>query len=401
MSRFPALAAALIVALAAPGVHAQPVDVAPLAAPDAFSTPARDTGLGPSLWQGASVDTLNRVLPLISARPLSPAAAALARRVLATGAPGPQGAGADPLLIAGRAHALMALGDPGGAAAILARAPGVERSVELAQAAAESALLAGDDARACAIEQGLGVGREDVYWLRLRSYCQALAGRSAEAQLTYDLAQSQARDAVFGRLMSAKLAGAGSPGAPSLRNGLDYALSRNLGLDLAAAKPSAAVAAALGQGAAGEPSWTAPEGGDGALALARVLAAGQAPSSEQLNGLLDVAAKADAKSRGRAEAAALLAAAFVGADSPDLRGRLAGLATPEGKAPVGRNLALEAAARQKLVGETAMLALWTAAEGSAAGPAIADRARIVQALRAVGLETDARAFAIEGLLALK
>src|SRR5581483_4417790 len=108
----------------------------------------------------------------------------------------------------------------------------------LARAAAESALLAGDEARACSVAQGLGSGRDDVYWLRLRTYCQAVAGHTDQAQLTFDLAQAQSRDVVFGRLMGAKIAGAGNPGAASLRNGLDLALSRSLGLDLAAAKPS-------------------------------------------------------------------------------------------------------------------------------------------------------------------
>src|SRR5690606_8759043 len=116
--------------------------------------------------------TARTVLPTLAAKPLSPAAAALARRVLATGAAGPPGLGDDPALIAARAGALIALGDPAAAAAILQRAPGLERNAELSQAAAESALLDGDDARACAIEQALGTGRGQPYWLRLRAYCQ-------------------------------------------------------------------------------------------------------------------------------------------------------------------------------------------------------------------------------------
>ena len=53
------------------------------------------------------------------------------------------------------------------------------------------------------------------------------------------------------------------------------------------------------------------------------------------------------------------------------------------------------------MGETALLALWTCAEASAAGPAIGDRVRIVRALHLAGLEAEARAFALEGLLTLK
>ncbi|MDP3175350.1 MAG: hypothetical protein Q8M88_13035, partial [Phenylobacterium sp.] len=61
--------------------HAQGVEVAPLAAPDLFSTGGRDTGLPADLWRGASARTLGVVLPLIATKPLSPASAALARRL--------------------------------------------------------------------------------------------------------------------------------------------------------------------------------------------------------------------------------------------------------------------------------------------------------------------------------
>jgi hypothetical protein len=405
------LALAALLTFASPAARAQvaegpqgaaggAVAVAPLAAPDAFSTAARDTGLPQDLWRGASVDTLNAVLPKLAAKPLSPAAAALARRVLATGAPGPQGLGADPTLLAARADALAAAGDPKGAATVLARAPGLDRSPELSRAAAESALLAGDDARACAVATALTVGREDVYWLRLRAYCQAIGGQADQAQLTFDLAQAQARDPVFGRLMGAKLAGGASPGAASLRNGLDYALSRNLGLDLAAAKPAPQVAAAMAAADPAPPTWTIPEGDADRLVAARALAAGQPVPPELLARLLDAAVKADAASRPSAQAAALIVAGYVGTTGPDQRGRLAALSVPEGRTPAGRNLALAAAGQEKLMGETAMLALWSCADAGQGGLSPAERARIVQALRQAGLDAEARGFAVEGLLGL-
>ena len=102
-----ALAAALALA-AAPALAQPAVEVTPLAAPDAFANGARDTGLPPDLWRGASVETARTVLPLLAARPLSPAAAALARRVLATGANGPEGAGQDRELAGARIAALIA-----------------------------------------------------------------------------------------------------------------------------------------------------------------------------------------------------------------------------------------------------------------------------------------------------
>jgi hypothetical protein len=45
--------------------------------------------------------------------------------------------------------------------------------------------------------------------------------------------------------------------------------------------------------------------------------------------------------------------------------------------------------------------LWTAADAGAAGPNISDRVALVRALMRVGLLAEARAFALEGLAALK
>ena len=399
------LAVALLVA--SPGMAAgQAVGVTSLAAPDAFSIPGRDTGLPQTLWKSASLKTARTVLPLLGAKTLSPAGAALARRILAAGAPGPEGVGSDPALIGARAAGLMAQGDPKAAAELLAHAPGVDRDADLARVTAESALLAGQDAQACAVAQGLGAGRGEVYWLRLRTFCQIEAGQFDQAQLTFDLAQAQAPDAVFGRFIGAALAAAGDfgaarPGAPSLRNGLDYALSRSFRLDLAGAKASPAVAAAM---SAADPAPLtfdlAAIQGDVAP-LANAVAAGQPISTPILVAMIEMAASTDPKTRARGVAGVLLAAAFSTPMSADVRGQVAALALAEGKAPLGRNLALDEAAGQSLAGEAAMLALWTCAEAGPAGPALADRIRIVHALHAVGLDADARAFALEGLLALK
>ncbi|MFC3068972.1 hypothetical protein [Phenylobacterium soli] len=385
----------------APAPPEAPVAVAALAAPDAFTTPVRPTGLPPDLWRGTSLQVVQAVLPLLAERPLPPAAAALARRVLATGAQGPDGAAQADGLVAQRAQALMAQGDPQGAAALLARAPALDRDPGLARVAAESALLAGQDARACQIEQALTAGREDVYWVRLRTYCQAIAGQGPQAQLSFDLAQSQAPDPVFARLMGAKLAGVGSPGAPSMRNGLDYALSRNLGLDLSQAKPAPAVAAALVQGDPADPKWDVSIAPPDVAGAVQAIAAGAPLAAADLERLLDAADARDPKARARASAAALLSEPFAEPLGPSLRARMAGLTLPEGKAPAGRNLALEAAAAERRTGETALLALWTCAQAGSSELAPADRARIVRALRRAGLEADARAFALEGLLGLK
>ncbi len=397
MSRI-ALIASLLILAAAPA-HAQ-VEVVQLAAPDAFSTPGRDTGLPADLWSGTPIETARTVLPMLASKPLSPAAASLARRVLATGARGPDGSAGDEALTGARAGALIALGDGAAASRILDRAAGMGRSAVLSQAAAEAALLAGDNARACSIAEGLSAGRGEPYWLRLRAFCQVEAGQGAQAQLTFDLAQAQARDAVYGRLMAAKLSGT-APGAASLRNGLDLALSKSLGLDLTAAKPGLAVTAALSGAAPAAPAFdvTVIDGQIGGLAQSVVSGL---PPEGGVSALIAAAAEAtDAKSKPRLQAAALLLAALANdLPGPD-RARISALPVPEGKAPAGRNLALEAAADSRRVGEAALLALWTCADAGAAGPALGDRVRIVRTLIRAGLADDARLFVLEGLAGLK
>ena len=396
-----ALSALILLTGGADPARAQAVDVTTLAAPDAFTTAGRETGLPATLWRGASVATARVVLPLLATKPLTPAGQQLARRVLATGAPGPAGAGADPVLVAARASALSAIGDPKAAALVLGSAPGLNRSPDLARAAAESALLASDDARACAVAEDLSAGRDEVYWLRLRAYCQAAQGKTAQAQLTFELAQSQARDGVYGRLMTVKLAGAGDPGPASLRNGLDFALSRSLGLNLSVAKPAPAVAAALAGGDPGPPVWDLSVLDPALSGLAGAMVAAQPLAPAGLSTLIAAAAEADVKSRAKLQGAALLSAALAGELAPDDRARLAAFTIAEGKAPAGRNLALEDASDRKLMGETALLALWTLSDAGTAGPSVADRVRIVRALAQAGLLTEARALAVEGLLALK
>jgi hypothetical protein len=251
------------------------------------------------------------------------------------------------------------------------------------------------------VAEGLSSSREDIYWLRLRAYCQAIGGKTAQAQLTFELAQTQARDAVFGRLMAAKLAGGGNPGAASLRNGLDFALSRSLGLDVQSAKPAPAVAAAVAGGEPSPPSWDLSVLDPAVAGLAGAMVAGQPLPPGGVSALIAAAAEADAKSRAKLQGAALLAAALADELAPEDRARLAAFTLSEGKAPAARSLAMDEAARRKLMGETALLALWTLTDAGSAGPAVADRARIVRALALAGLATEARALAVEGLLAPK
>jgi hypothetical protein len=217
------------------------VQVQSLAPPDLFSTPAGKSDLGGDLWKDTSPDIFRDVLPKLAAKPLSPAFADLARKVLATGANAPSAVGNEPDMGAARALGLLALGDAAGAGLVLDRAPGVAGAASLSLAAAEAALIKGDDDKACGIGDALTVDRGAAYWLRLRAFCQARVGQDDAAHLTFSLAQQQTKDADYTRLMTAVLNGT-PPGAANLRNGINYALSRKLGLALAPAMGAASPA---------------------------------------------------------------------------------------------------------------------------------------------------------------
>ena len=161
------------------------------------------------------------------------------------------------------------------------------------------------------------------------------------------------------------------------------------------------MAAALARTEPGDPAFDSAAFPADLAAFANGAAQGRPPLDAELMALINGTQTAEPRVRARAQAAALLALALESPLTPDRRGLMAGLSLPEGKAPLGRNLALESAARQRLMGEAALLSLWACADAGPAGPVIGDRARIVQALHAVGLEADARAFALEGLVALK
>jgi hypothetical protein len=435
------------------------VEVQSLSTLDLFSGGLRDTGLPPDLWAGSSAAVARDLIPQLGAKPLSPAAKSLARRLLGTAASAPDGAGADQTLAAARAQALLALGDARAANMALERLTNISSNGALSQAVAETALVLGRDDQACRTAESLMVDRGTVYWLKLRAYCQAIGGQTDAAGLTLSLATAGGKEPAYARLMGVLLAGAGDPGPASLRSGVEYALSNRLSLALgpamATATPALAAELAGPAGAAPDADITislanlrrartidafataarsaapliAAQAGAGAplpdgVLLARAsLAAGdlktalavrnsiaEAPAVDLalLDGALAAAGgRVDPQTFDRlvergaagsvpAQSGALILSAFGGTLSGAARAELAGFTTPRGAALPGRLLALELAAQAGAKGETALLAL--SISDAAAAPA--DRARAVRALSQAGLAEDARALAVEGLIVL-
>ena len=390
-----------------------PVQAAPLRAPDLFSAEAAHTGLPEDLWQGTSPDLARLVIPMLSQRPLTPAAAAFARRLMSTGAYAPEGAGADTDLAAARIYAVLALGDAPGAQAMIAHTPGLRQNAALAHVAAETDLVLGQEDQACAVGDGLTIGKDQPYFRRLRAYCLLRAGDLPGAQLAYDLASEQAKDDIYKRLMSAAVAHT-PPGEASLRNGLEYALSRRLQLDMAPAMASAW--APIPPVAAKDAG--APLGAQSAAAARVAIPVYDVSRASSLNPAVRDAALALADGRltpqiadelvgagqaGSVEAqgaAALYAAAGAPAD-PRVRAVFASFDFGKSTANQARLLEMDATATSGARGDAALLALWLAADAGEAGPATADRARIVRALNRAGFKDDARIYALEGVLALR
>jgi hypothetical protein len=373
---------------------------------DLFST-GRDTGFGPDVWKGSSADIARAVIPSLAAKSLSPAGMDLARRLLAQTSTAPAGAGGDLDLAVARAKALLALGDAEDASLVLDRTPGVADHADLSQLAAEAALIGEQDDKACRVADNLTDGRSAPYWLRLRAYCQARAGKPDQAQLTYDLAGAPPKGLPIARLLAVYIAGAGDPGPASLRDGLDFAVSRALKLDLSSALPTAAPAISrrwlLKNPPPAPPSPAFSAGSASALIQEAADAAGaDHPDASLLEQLIDHAAKeAGPRTRARLQAAAaILASLGVGA-SDGARAALDGFDFGRPEAQAARLLALNLAVESGLKGEAVLLVLQIAQAGGASGPGAADGCFIIRALLRAGLNADAKAFAVEQLLALR
>ncbi len=328
-----------------------------------------------------------------------------------------------------RARALLALGDAGAALSSAERLPNIGADPALAEVLAESALVLADDMKACRIEASMTAGRSDLYWLRLRAYCQAILGQSDAAQLSLTLANDAGRDAAYLRLMTAILVG-GDPGPASVRNGVNLALSRRLGLKLSAEGAAAAIARAirpplldeplLPEAVAADPLGSARRlaeqgevsraralrltletadsrwsGTDLALLDALIAAAGNNAAS------FDLASLTALQGQGGAPLTAALWMAALGSPTDSVTRPILAAGERVRASPNAVNLlALSLAAEAGAVGETAVLAVAVAADGGAAGPVPSDRAAIIRALRRVGLDKAATAFAVEGLSGL-
>ena len=231
--RVRSLAALAAIAVALPGAamaqQLAGIETQQLRQLDAWSVgaiSATQGGLPASLWTGTDPAFLAAALDRLPAVYESPAAQALARRVLLSGGDAPSG-DAQP---AARKR-FEALGKMGAADELAIMASGSGPSLSdpaIAQYAAQAELARGRRAEACARGRQAQADAPPPFILRLRAYCAAVTGDRAAANLALDSIRGGGTDDVW--YAGAVSAAAGAPGARPPMARYDNSLTAQLSL---------------------------------------------------------------------------------------------------------------------------------------------------------------------------
>jgi len=156
-------------------------------------------GLGVNMWQGATRADVDHYLSIMPVATSSSVVNDLSRRLLLTGATPPEGQVSGASLLAIRLDRLMASGHTD-LAAQLGRGTLADKSPPVAMARAQVALALADDQAACGELANLPAGNDpahdaaDAFSMRLSAFCQIRSGKTAEANVTFDLAREEAYD---------------------------------------------------------------------------------------------------------------------------------------------------------------------------------------------------------------
>ncbi len=178
---------------------------------------------------------------------------------------------------------------------------------------------------------------------------------------------------------------------PVLRQPFMFAMAAAATGDVASAK---AARAQVGQASGG------PAPVDLAVLDALIAAAADPVDPASVRALDIAAVGVEGAAKTRTAGAMALLGGFVPL-GPQARFEVADGDLGAAQAPAGRLLALEQSAEQGRLGDVALYILGTAVEAGPHGPTPGERALMIRALRLVHLDADARAFAIEGLVALQ
>ena len=183
-------------------------------------------GLPDNLWAGTDGTALASLLQRLPANYASPAAQALALRVVLSGGSAPSGDTQEAMR-----KRFEALGKAGLADALSTLAAGAGPAAAdpaVAQYAAQAELARGSRAGACARGRAAETNEPSTFLMRLRAYCAAATGDRAAADLALELARSgPAADQAWYSSAIAAIAGAPAPRSLMARYGssLDAAIS--------------------------------------------------------------------------------------------------------------------------------------------------------------------------------
>ena len=164
-----------------------------------------DGGFGSEMWSGSERGFIESLIPRLPVQTLSPVMQDLTRRLLLSEARVPDGIPVAPSLLGLRVERLSASGQTDLVRDLLRLAPSRLEDIALARAEVDSMLLSGNHAGACTNIESLLREDEDAYWLKGLTFCKALIGESAAAQLAVSLLREQGEtgDDTFFRLVAA------------------------------------------------------------------------------------------------------------------------------------------------------------------------------------------------------
>lgn len=185
-----------------PGSAGSGITVSTLGGVDASAAGLLDEkngGLGADMWRGATRSEVERYLAQMPVVTGSPVMNDLARRLLLTTAQPPEGTQGGASLLAIRLERLTLAGHAD-LAVELAKTVQADKSPAVALARARAALAAGAHDEACAALADIPTGTDPAhdataaFSLKLSAFCQVLAGKKTEANLTLDLAREEGLD---------------------------------------------------------------------------------------------------------------------------------------------------------------------------------------------------------------
>ncbi len=144
-------------------------------------------GFAADMWAGSQGPVIEKLLIRLPVGTPSKTVNDLGRRLLLSAAALPEGVISGGTLLDVRFEKLLASGRVDDINQMSVQVPDLAKHSDLARIRSEGMLLQGQSIEACQQASDLVTGRDQPFWLKLRTFCFALAGETAAADLTADL----------------------------------------------------------------------------------------------------------------------------------------------------------------------------------------------------------------------